>query len=292
MKLALQKSPIPASQAFVVKYLKEAHFDANWHFHPEYQLFVVLRGSGTRFIGDQVKPFREGDMVFIGPNLPHLWRSDAEYFEGRADYWTEGIVVYFQEDFLGNAFLQKEEMHRVKHLFQMACRGVDVVGSTAEKVKSLLRQLLKLDGFDKVLQFLQILHVLAQANCCQPIASLGYTNTLKASDTERMNKVHAYVMKNFKSSISLEEAATIANMAPASFSRYFKTHANKTFSGFVCEIRIGHACKLLVETNLTVSQACYECGFQTLSNFNRQFKAFTGRTPKAYKKEFAEPLLI
>lgn len=292
MKLALQKSPIPATQAFVARYLSEPYFDPNWHFHPEYQLFVVLRGTGTRFIGDQVKPFKEGDLVFTGPNLPHLWRSDPEYFEGKEGYRTEGIVIYFQEDFLGKAFLQKEEMHRLKHLFLMAYRGFEVTGSTASKVRKMMQELLKQEGFARVIHLLEILHVLATTPSYQVLSSLGYTNTLKEADTERMNKVHAFVMKNFRNRISLEEVATIANMAPTSFSRYFKTHANKTFSDFVSEIRLGYACKLLMEDKVTISQACYESGFQTLSNFNRQFKAFTSRTPKAYKKEFSETVIL
>ncbi|AHM60845.1 AraC family transcriptional regulator [Flammeovirgaceae bacterium 311] len=292
MKLALQKSPIPATQAFVVRYLKEPHFDPNWHFHPEYQLFVVLRGTGTRFIGDQVKPFKEGDLVFTGPNLPHLWRSDPEYFEGKEENWTEGIVIYFQEDFLGKSFLQKEEMHRLKQLFLMARRGFEVTGSTAVKVKKMMKELLEQEGFARVIQLLQILNVLATTPGYHILSSLGYTNTLKEADTERMNKVHAFVMKNFRNRISLEEVATIANMAPTSFSRYFKTHANKTFSDFVSEIRIGYACKLLMEDHITISQACYESGFQTLSNFNRLFKAFTSRTPRAYKKEFSEAVIL
>jgi AraC-like DNA-binding protein len=288
MKTALQKTPIPDSQAFLVKHLKDPYFDMNWHFHPEYQLFVVLKGSGTRFIGDGVKAFRAGDMVFTGPNLPHVWRSDPEYFEGRSEFRAEGIVVYFGEDFLGESFLQKEEMHRLKHLFQMARRGLEITGSTAEKVKKMLLKLLQLEGFEKVIYFLQILNLLATSHQHEVIASLGYSNNLRESDTERMNKVHSFVMQHFRNKISLQEVATLASMTPASFSRYFKTHANKTFSEFISEIRIGHACRLLIEDKVSISQACYESGFQTLSNFNKQFKSITKRTPKDYKAEYSE----
>ncbi len=288
MKAALQKSPIPASHAFVVKDLRDPHFDPNWHFHPEYQLFVVLQGSGTRFIGDHVKPFKEGDMVFTGPDLPHLWRSDNEYFEGREDLWTRGVVIYFHENFLGDQFLQKEEMIKVKQLFTRACRGVEVIGKTAECIRKMMLELLDLTGFESVIHLLKILHLLANTTEYHLLSSAGYTNSMKEGDTERMNKVHAYVMGNFRRKISLEEVAAIANMTPTSFSRYFKVHANKTFSDFVSEIRIGYACKLLIEDRLNVSQACYESGFQTLSNFNKQFKSITHRSPLAYKKEYTE----
>ena len=288
MKCALQKSPIPSSHAFVVKELKDSYFDPNWHFHKEYQLFVVLKGTGTRFIGDHVKAFKAGDMVFTGPDLPHLWRSDPEYFEGTKGLWTHGLVIYFHEDFLGKSFLEKEETIRLKQLFTKAYRGLDITGQTAENIKAKMKELLKLEGFERVLKLLQILNILANTSDYHLLSSAGYTNSMKESDTERMNQVHAYVMKNFQQKISLEEVAAIASMAPSSFSRYFKTHANKTFSEFVSEIRIGHACKLLIEEKVNVSQACYESGFLTLSNFNRQFKSITQRSPLEYKREYIE----
>lgn len=288
MKSPLQKSPIPASHAFLVSNLKMPFFDPNWHFHPEYQLFVVLKGTGTRFIGDHVKAFKEGDMVLTGPDLPHLWRSDPEYFEGNKNLHTHGIVIYFHEDFLGKPFMEKEEMIRLKQLFTKSGRGLEVLGQTSRRVRSMMQELLKQEGFSRVLKLLQILDILAHTSEYHILASAGYTNSLKEADTERMNKVHAFVMKNFRSKIQLEEVAAMANMTPSSFSRYFKTHANKTFSDFVSEIRIGNACKLLIEEQTNVAQACYASGFHTLSNFNRQFKRITQRSPLEYKKEYNE----
>ncbi len=288
MRAALQKSRISPDRAFEVKYLRAPHFDPNWHFHSEYQLFVVLRGTGTRFIGDHVTPFTQGDLVFTGPNLPHLWQSGHEYFEGKKNIWTEGIVVYFHEDFLGHEFLQKKEAYRLRQLFSRAQQGIRFVGATQEKAEKLMKELLKAKDFDSILSLLQLLNFLASSQEYKLLSSAGYTNLLKASDTERMNKVHAYVMKNFREKISLDEVAEIANMTPSSFSRYFKTHANKTFSDFLSEIRIGHACKLLLEKETDIAEICYESGFQTLSNFNRQFKSVTAYNPLAYRKKYAD----
>jgi AraC-like DNA-binding protein len=285
MKSALQKSPIPKSHAFVVKALKEPVFDPNWHFHSEYQLFVVLRGEGTRFIGDHVHPFRPGEITFTGPNLPHLWRSDQERApQEQEDY--EGIVVYFHEDFVQGKLFQKEEAIKLRRLFKRSSRGISVKGETAEKVRQMLIQLLLLEGFDGLLQLLSILNIISQSSDLELLASPGYTNTLKEGDTERMNQVYAYVMKYFKQKIAIRDLAELINMTPTSFSRYFRVHANKTFSEFLSEIRIGYACKMLIEEKANVSQACYESGFQTMSNFNKQFKAITRRTPRAYRKEY------
>ena len=140
--------------------------------------------------------------------------------------------------------------------------------------------------FDGILILLNILQVLSQSEECMMLANPDYSNSLKESDTERMNKVHAYVMKNFREKITLEEVAALANMTPSSFSRYFKTHANKTFSDFLAGIRIGYSCKLLIEKKMNITEACYESGFNTLSNFNRQFKAYTQTTPLQYKHRY------
>lgn len=290
MKPALQKSPISPEHAFEIKFLKEPHFDSNWHFHSEYQLFIVLKGTGTRFIGDHVSPFKKGDLVFTGPDLPHLWRSDIEYFDGNKQLWTEGIVIYFHEHFLGDEFLQKTETYRLRQLFIKAHRGMEFYGKTSEQVERLMFDLLQTTDFESILMLLNLLNLIANSSEYNLLSSAGYTNSLKESDTERMNKVHAYVMKNFREKITLEEVAAIANMTPTSFSRYFKTHANKTFSDFLTEIRVGYSCKLLIEKKMSVSQVCYESGFYTLSNFNRQFKAVTHYNPLEYRKKYTEEI--
>lgn len=283
---ALQKSPISADRAFECHWLHAPHFDPNWHFHSEYQLFIVTKGTGTRCIGDHVQPFKPGDLVLTGPNLPHLWRSDPEYFEGDSQLWTEGIVVYFPRDFFSNPFLRKMELYPIRQLLLRAERGILFKGTTAEKTSRMMTELLHQKDFESILQLLRILHVLAHSDEYDLLANPGYSNTLKESDTERMNKVHAYVMKNFREKITLEEVAALANMTPSSFSRYFKTHANKTFSAFLTGIRIGYSCKLLIEKKMNITQACYDSGFNTLSNFNRQFKTLTHYTPQEYRRRY------
>ncbi len=283
MRPPLQKSPISPDHAFVIRHLKENHFDANWHFHSEYQIFTVLKGTGTRFVGDHVSPFKPGETIMTGPNLPHLWRNDHEYFENKGKE-TEGIVIYFHENFLGNEFLQKTEMHRIRQLLMRASRGIEILGHTRQRINQLMQRLPELKDFEGVLGLLQILHMLSQTQEFSLLSSKEYANTLREGDTERMNRVHEYVMKRFRDKISLTEAASQANMSPTSFSRYFKNHANKTFSHFLAEIRIGYSCKLLQETEASVSEVCYASGFNTLSNFNRQFKSITRYTPLEYKK--------
>ncbi len=286
MKVALQKSPISENQAFEAKHLTAPHFDPNWHFHPEYQLFLALKGTGTRFIGDHVSPFKEGDLIFTGPNLPHLWQSDHEYFNDDNELMTEGIVIYFPENFLGKDFLQKSEMYKVKQLFLQAERGLEIYGDTHRKASEQMHHILLVKDFERILVLLNLLNLIGNSSEYRLLATEGYSNSMKETETDRMNRVHAYVMKNFRERISLDDVAAIANMSPTSFSRYFKVHANKTFSDFLTEIRVGHSCKLLTSQKINVSQICYDSGFSTLSNFNRQFKAVTQYSPLEYRKKY------
>jgi AraC-like DNA-binding protein len=284
MKPLLEKSIESLNQSFLVKKLQEPFFDPNWHFHPHYQLFTVIKGTGTRFIGDDIRHFEEGDTVFLGPNMPHLWRSDRNYFEKESQLQTEGIVVYFKEDFLGNDFFEKSEMYDIKTLLKKSERGLDITGKMGAEMVIDLNELLGLTGFEGISKLLNILHKLSVTNDYQYISSTNYTNTHKISETERMRIVHEYVLKHFKENINLSTVSSLSNMTEAAFCRYFKSRTNKTFSDFVKEIRIGNACKMLQDENKSISQTCYESGYNTVSNFNNQFKSLKGISPKQYQK--------
>ena len=284
MKAALKKT-LSSIHSFIIKEFHDPMFDPNWHFHPEYQLFCVLEGSGTRFIGDSISHFVAGDMVFLGPNIPHLWRSD-DYLTHPNEPKAHGLVIYFEEDFLGKEFFEKQEMVLLKQLFERAGRGVEITGATHVNVLTKMQSLLQKEGFESILGLLEILHTIACSEEYRLIASLGFENTYKQTETERMRIVHEYVMGHFRQEISLEKVAALASMSPSAFCRYFKARSNKTFSDFVSEIRIGHACRLLIEGNLSVTQVAYECGYRTISNFNRQFKEIVKESPLKYQQHY------
>lgn len=286
MKAALHKSSIPGSKIFVVRDLREKHFDPTWHSHSEYQLFYVVEGKGTRFIGDSIKSFGPGELVFTGPNLPHLWRSEEAYFNRENVLQTSGIVIYLNEHFLGQEILDKEEFALIKKLLTKSMRGLEFYGNIKEQVIKLMQELTLLQGIESLIHLLQILTILAGCKEFHYIAPSPYDYPLKESETDRMNIIYEYVFKNFKNKIKLEDAAALLYMTPTSFSRYFSLINNKPFSRFLAEIRIKHACKMLTETDDTVSTICYNSGFNTLSNFNNQFKEVMSKTPLEYKKEF------
>lgn len=294
MKQPLRKDLEPVAATFIVKELVEPHFDPNWHFHPHYQLFLVEEGTGTRLIGDSIKPFEPGDLVFLGPNLPHLWRSDQAYFDRQPKanepvLTTRGIVVYFTEDFLGETFFEKQEMAPLRQLLQHARRGLEWTGPTRNRTETALKNLTHQGpGFERIISLLTLLNDLARAVDYRYLTSPGYTNTVKQAEKDRMQLVHDYVLGHFPDDLSLDTIADLAGMTSPAFCRYFKARANKTFSEFVAEVRIGHACKLLMNGKLNITQISFESGFRTLSNFNRQFKDITGQTPSGYVKTYRQ----
>lgn len=286
MKAPIHKNVESQVRSVTVHELKESHFDPNWHFHPHYQLFTVLEGTGKRLIGDSIQTFEPGDTVFLGPDIPHLWRSDPAYFGGGPELVTHGIVLYFQEDFLGKDFFEKPEMLHLKQLLIDSKRGIAYKGEMRAHIREELLELRNTEGFLGILRLLTLLNKLAHSTCGSPIASYGYVNTYKVSETERMQKVHNYVLQHFAQEIRLGDVASLAGMSEAAFCRYFKARSNKTFIDFVNEIRIGHACKLLLEDQWTIAQIAYDSGFDSLSNFNRNFKRYIGHTPREYKGNY------
>ena len=249
----IPKLAIPESRVFVIKKLQAPYFDPTFHMHPEFQLSYVVLGEGTRIVGDNIKSFKPIDMVLTGPNLPHVWRCDDKYFEKDSKLSTTVIVIYFQDHFLGETLHQTEEMKTINNLFRKSERGLEIRGETKVIVGKMMLHLLDLEGMDSIILLLEILNVLAKSNECNFIAQNHPVSSNREAETNRMNKVYGYVMKNFRQKISLDEVSELINMTTTSFSRYFKSRVNKSFSDFLKEIRITHACKLLKEekTNIT-----------------------------------------
>jgi len=286
MKAAVHKSSIPDSQVFMVKYLEDQYFDPIWHSHSEYQLFVPLEGSGTRFIGDSIKSFAPNELILTGTNLPHLWRSDEAYFEKNSPLKISGIVIYLQESLLGEHLMKKEEMLQLNKLFKRSSRGLEFYGDIKRKVISMMKELLELKGLDAFIHLLKILNLLSATKEYHYISHNEYVDPFKENETDRMSRVYEYILKHYRKKIQQNELADLLCMTSTSFSRYFTTVNNKNFARFISELRIKHACKLLTETDLSIAIVAERSGFKTLSNFNRQFKDEMKKKPSDYKKEF------
>lgn len=266
--------------------VREPYFFPSWHFHPEYEIMLVMEGKGMRFVGDSIERFQPGDLVFYGANIPHLYRNDKEYYQRESNLISRAIVVYFRENFLGQNFWELRETISIRKLFSLAKRGIKFKG----KVKNTLRrQVQKLDsqkeGIEKIIDLLTVLKTMAGTEEYNLLSSKSFTNHIDENDCERMNKVYQFILDNFAKSPSLEEVSEIAHMSTTAFCRYFKSHTNKTYTQFLNEIKVGNACKLLLETDLSISQICFESGYNTFTHFNNQFKKVMGLTPSQYQRK-------
>jgi AraC-like DNA-binding protein len=289
MKPILEYLPLEAEESFVVKYFDYRHYPTPWHFHPEYELVLVTESTGKRFIGDRVTEFKPGDLALIGPNLPHLYRNDAEYYEETSALRAKSIVVHFLENSFGNSFLKVAETKKLQVLFSRSERGLHIVGETNKKVANQLFELLNLAGLARWLKLLEILHILSESDEYEYISAHAI-NGKSESESDRLNKVMEYVTNNFSEQIYLIQMANLLNMTESSFSRYFKQRTRKSFACFITEIRLNHACKLLIEGNKSISEICFSCGFNNLSNFNRQFSKAYNVNPLTYRKQYWDKL--
>lgn len=257
-----------------------------WHYHPELELIHFKKGAGTQFIGDSITRFQPGDVVLIGAHLPHYWRFDNEYFTEKGALHPDSRVAHFKEDFWGQNFLDLPENVKIKAMLDKATRGLQITGQTRQEVIHLLEQLLEAEGSERLILLLKVLQSIAGSTQLQQLSSIGFKHQHEAAETDRINSIYDYSLKNFHRKIQLEEISAVASISPHSFCRYFKSRTRKTYSQFLIEIRVGHACKLLIENNRSIKQLCYESGFNNFTSFHKYFKKITGKSPLAYQKEF------
>ena len=284
MKPQLQKLPLDQGSSFVVLEYIRPYNETPWHYHPEYEIVLVAESEGTRFIGDDIREYKAGDLAFIGPNVPHLYRNTEAYYRQDPKFKTHNIVIHFLEDFLGPHFFSVREMALISKLFEKSKRALDIRGNTAKEVTSRLWDILEKDPTRRLFILLEILDIISKSEELDYISSYNMVGT-NPSDADKINKVFEFVMQHYKSEIRVKDIAEMVNMSETGFSRYFRHRTRKRFSDFVSEIRIGHACKFLIEDKMNITEICYESGFNNVSNFNRQFKELMGVNPSSYKRD-------
>lgn len=286
MKPQLLKVSKALAQSFSVRRDVVLYFYNRWHYHPELELLHIEQGSGTQFVGDSIQHFNSGDVLLIGSNLPHYWRCDEKYFQGNEELYAQATVVHFLGDMWGSTFLSLPENQAMAELIQRAKHGIRFLGSARDTGKELIQSLLHQTSGNRLITLYRILDMLAQSNDYELLSTTFQTPQLDEDDTDRINRIYAYSLTHFQQKISIEEVSAVANISPNSFCRYFKSRSRKTFSRFLLELRVGHACKLLRENNLSIAQICFESGFHTFSNFNKYFKNLTGKSPIQYQREY------
>ena len=291
MKAILQKVPVRADASFCIQQFRSGFFETPWHFHPECELVLIVKGEGKRFVGDHIADFGPGNLVLLGPNQPHWYRSNEEYYKGAPGLESMSIVIQFSKEFLGNAFFELPECLSIRRFLNKAVAGIEITGATREKVEDMILSIPSEPGMKRLVHLLTILDTLAD---CREYSILStHTATgINTSDSERINRVYQYVMDNFTEPISLEEVSGILHMGPSTFCRFFKKRTRKSFMTFLNEIRISHACKMLIEAEHNITEICFLSGFNNISYFNRQFKAVKHMTPQAFRRQYMERLVV
>jgi AraC-like DNA-binding protein len=288
MKPILRKIDTGYNYSFSVREDVGPYLYNHWHFHPEVELTLIRKGVGMRLVGDSMEPFSDGDLILLGSNLPHLWRSDPEYFDCNESLHVEAVAIHFMEDFWGSSFLELPELKGIKEVLYKAQRGIKVLGKTQQKISALMDRMPKAKDAERLTLLLNMLNKIYSSEEHQLLSSIGFDKAYDHGDTDNINKIYNYTLEHFQEKICIHELAAIAHVSPNSFCRYFKSRTMKTYWQFLLEVRIGYACKLLSENKISVSQICFSCGFNNLSNFNRQFKEKIGLTPSGYLKEHAK----
>lgn len=263
------------------------YINNRWHYHAEVELIYFKKGNGTQFIGDSIKRFRSGDVVLVGAHLPHYWRFDDNYFNDEKSN-ADVVVVHFCENFWGNSFLNLPENKSIKLLLERAQRGVQIQDKSKKLIGELIESILLSEGPKRIILLVEALLAIENYSQGSLLSSIGFRHDFEETENDRINAIYNYSLANFKRKIQMEEMAAVANISPNSFCRYFKSRTRKTYTQFISEIRVGHACKLLIEDSMNVKQICYESGFHNFASFHKHFKIITGKSPLSYQKSYLQ----
>lgn len=281
MKLESTRLLQDPDKSFIVHY--ETKSFARWHHHPEYELVLILKGRGKRMVGDHIDRFEQNDLLLLGSYLPHEFLCDREYSEDPDGFRGEAIVFQFMKDFLGSQFFEIPENRNLKNILEQSYRGIKFYGKTAGKLISIMADSYKLDGPERLFALFSIFRIFGQTDEFTLLSSPGFMKPFYNQGDEPIQKALEYIVQHFQEEVSMKEMLAITNMSNSAFCYAFKKLSRMTFKEYLLNVRIGYACKLLTEDTHNISQIAYNCGFENLSNFNRQFKKLKTITPSRFQ---------
>jgi AraC-like DNA-binding protein len=274
MKPVYEKVDHNINSSFKVFEHKNFEDYRSYHYHPEFEIVLITQGEGKRFVGDHIGFFKQNDLVLVGENLPHCWIHEEK---------IDAVVIQFSKEIFLDRTIKMPEFTKITRLLQQAESGVhfkDISKNLTRKLK----EVVMLEGFERLVCFLQILHELASSSDMEVLSSFNFKN--HQLHKRRIDKVLNYIYENLNHEIDIKVAADILNMNVSAFCHYFKKTTNRTFSEFVNHLRIGYASKLLIETDKNISEIAFESGYNSLSNFNKRFKQIKGEAPKSFKRKY------
>lgn len=285
MNIYREITPLKDSDVFILLDSVSNGFDYPLHNHPEYEINLVIGMSGTRIVGDSTERYTDFDLALIGPYLYHKWDGDAHLQESGQPYRV--ITIQFAMDLFTGPFFQKERMLKIQQLLRDSSRGIRFSGQTIAEAMRIMTELTEDRGFANLLGFLQLLDLLSHSGERAYLASAGFSPQALKSESNRIQVAYAYILKYFTNpELRIGDVASQVNMSPSAFSHFFQKYAFRSFTQFLIDVRIGHACKLLLDTDDPVKLVSFKSGFNNLSNFNRLFKKYRSCTPEQYRDQY------
>lgn len=274
-------TPLAPEDSFLVFDRVKSLFDFPIHFHPEFEINFIYKGKGCRrVVGDSIEEIDDIELVMVGPNLEHGW----ETYQCKSEKIYE-VTIQFHNDLFDEKMLSRRIFKPIKDLFQRANYGILFSEKTARELKSRIMALSKIDSIDYFLELISLLQDLANSRNQRLLSAYGAHNS-KFENSQQIEKVYTFIQQNFHRKITLNEISELVNMSTVSFNRFIKKRTGKTFIEYINDTRISYAARWLIETDLTIGEIGFKCGFNNIANFNRVFKKAKNCTPSEFRAEF------
>ena len=281
-----EQLPIYAEMPIIARHYDYDMFTYKWHLHDEFEIIYVKESEGDMFVADSIGPFGPNDIIMVGHGVPHYLRSADCYRDGTTKGRVKGTIIQFEEDFMSHAINNYADLSHIKKLLDESARGIYFHSPANKEIIKLIEKMPEYSGKMRIIGLLQLLDVMAEVGERQLLGTQLFHKSSSAAMNQRMEKILTYTTAHFRENIDLQTMASLVAMNTSSFSRYFKMSFGKTFQEYIMNLRIGHACKLLVDSRMDVVQVCMESGFNSTAHFNRIFKRYTSLTPTEYRRQF------
>ena len=284
MRELMEQIKLNPDESFYIGIFQDHIDKSHWHYHQEFELSFITEGSGKRLVGDSIEAFHPGDLIFIGPRIPHVWFSEESRGRQHSGRTLESVYMLFNNDILPAGLTGLPEFDHVRKAVNLSERGIRITGTTLNEVSKIMLQLPYLNHIKRLMFFYEIMDLIGRSDSFSYLASAEYVKTKFKTTNSRVNHIHEFLMKNYQNDIDLHEVADIVHMAPASACRFFKSSTGLTIFEYLNKIKIDYSCQLLLNTDLNIVDISYDCGFNNLSHFNKQFRKFINKTPTQFRE--------
>jgi len=287
MKVLQFTIPVPHDKTVIVQKDVLPHFYPHLHRHQEIQLTWIQQGEGTLVAENNMYAFRPNEIYWLGVNLPHVFKSDPSYFSPKSRKKVQTLNIFFNAKGQLDSFFELPEIKNLKNFLQNQQTGFKVPADHVVEISNKMLRIQKSLGVDQLIHFIELLKQLSTFQELTPLSSCSQPGAYSEHEGIRIGAIYNYIMQQYDKPITLEDVAKQAHMTPQAFCRYFKKHTLHTFVSFLNEVRINEACKKLTDGNYdSIATVAYNCGFNSITNFNRVFKSVTSKSPSEYVESY------